>query len=180
MGASIDAMVARLKPMLTSLVVVAVLGPQYLRCRSQPIGERNTGATLATARLTFAVRYRIERALFGDLAANEQRVEAVRTQIGRLQLGPRNSWELEVTAPTDRCGISECEHWLFDSATGASLLDDAVGTGFDVLDTRHHGWRDLAVSGYISDCEDVTVYYHFDGRKYRLARREEDKSACDQ
>jgi hypothetical protein len=69
-------------------------------------------------------------------------------------------------------------YWLFDS-TGASLVDDAEGTELDVLDTRHHGWRDFATSAPVSDCEIVTVYYDFDGRKYQFARRDEDKSACD-
>jgi hypothetical protein len=178
MWVSNDAMVLRLKAAVSSLVVAAVLGSSCSRCSSQSIGAPDIAPTLATARLTAAARGRIERVVFGDLAANERGAEAARTQINQLRLGPGSSGAWEVTAPTDRCGVNECEHWLFDSMTGASLLDDAVGTEFDVLDTRYHGWRDLAVSGYISDCEEVTVYYHFNGRKYRLGRRDEDKSVC--
>jgi hypothetical protein len=147
---------------------------------AQSEAGRDAGLTLATVKLSAAIRSKIELVVFGNLAASQRRAEAALTQIDRLKLGPGSLWVWEVISPPDRCGINECEYWLFDSASGASLVDDAVGTGLDVLDTRHHGWRDFVVSGFINHCEDVTVYYHFDGRRYQFARRDEDTSACDQ
>jgi hypothetical protein len=83
-------------------------------------------------------------------------------------------------APDDFCGShAKCEYWLFDPATEASLVEDALGSELDVLDTRHNDWRDLMTSGYDSYCEKVTVYYQFDGRKYRGVRTVSDTSACD-
>lgn len=153
-------------------------------CGLMPVGlaqsatGSDAGSTLATVKLSTAVRGRIESVALGYVPASERRAEAARTSIDRLKLGPGNRWVWEVISAT--CGANDCVYWLFDSTTGASLVDDAVGSEIFVLDTRHHGWRDSAVSGPISDCEVVTVYYQFDGRKYQFAHRDEDKSACDQ
>jgi hypothetical protein len=138
----------------------------------------SSGLTLATVKLPPAVRSGIEHVALGYLPAGERRAEAARTHIDRLKLGPGNHWVWEVVSGT--CGANNCVYWLFDPATGASLVDDAEGMELDVLDTRHHGWRDFTVGGSNSACDLFTVIYQFDGHSYQLVRTIKDKSPCDQ
>jgi hypothetical protein len=138
--------------------------------------------TLATTKLPRLVRKKIEQVMieFASAPPEERKAIVASVPLERVKLGPQGQWVWQATAPTDYCGShAKCEHWLFDPKTGASLLSEALGTDFDILLSRHHGWRDLSASGYISDCENVTAFYHFDGHRYRLARTVDDKSGCD-
>jgi hypothetical protein len=171
----------RMRCFLLSAVLLGGLMPVGL---AQGAVSSDAGLTLATVKLSAAIRSGIERVVFGNLSltGTERHAEAARTPIERLEVGPRNRWVWLVTAPNDQCGShAKCTMWLFDPVAGASLVDDDVlGVGLDVLDTRHHGWRDLETSGNISYCESVSVIYQFDGRRYHSVRTTEDKSSCDQ
>jgi hypothetical protein len=149
---------------------------------SAQVYANKNSQTLASVKLTPAVRKNIEQVIFDfvDVPDDQRKAKAAEIPFDRVMLGPRGRWVWQSMAPSDFCGShAKCEYWLFDPTTGMSLVDDALGAELDVLDTRHNGWRDFATSGNISYCEDVTVYYQFDGHKYRNVRTNVDRSTCD-
>jgi hypothetical protein len=145
-------------------------------------GGGDKGLTLSNAKMPAVVRRKIEQVVLGFTHGSPDNFGAVAVTIptDRLEVGPGKRWVWEVIAPQDECGShANCTIWLFDSVTGALLADDLLGAELDVLNTRHHGWRDIQTSGNISSCEDVTVIYQFDGHRYQHVRTIEDKSNCD-
>lgn len=71
---------------------------------------------------------------------------------GLLSCG-RSSQRRRVTAYRDR-------QWRI-------VLSDAGDT--KLLSTRHHGWRDISVSGRASSTEYDTTVYQYNGQNYRAA-----------
>jgi hypothetical protein len=159
-----------------SLVMLCLGLPQGA---AEQTSADNEPGTLATAKLPSQVRKKIEQAVFEFTLAPPEKRNAIAANVPleRVRLGPHGRWVWQATAPPEDCGSHACEYWLFDPETGASLVDDADGSEFDVLDSRHHGWRDFATSSAISCCVIVTTYYQFDGHKYHKVRNVEDKFA---
>jgi len=146
---------------------------------AQRIPADDEAWTLATTKLRGTVRKKIEQAVFEFSVTPPERRDAIAANVPlrRVRLGPQGRWVWQVTAPPEDCGVHACEYWLFDPETAASLVDELDGSEFDMLDSRHHGWRDFAMSSAISCCVIVTSYYQFDGHKYRKVRHVEDKFA---
>lgn len=124
-----------------SLLMFSVGLPQGLAEQSS---ADNGPLTLATAKLPSQVRKKIEQVLFEFTSAPPKERDAIAASVPleRLKLGPKGRWVWEATAPDAYCGShGKCDHWLFDPKTGASLLDEALGTDFDVLVGRTtDGW----------------------------------------
>jgi hypothetical protein len=133
--------------------------------------------TLSTVKLSTLVRSRIEGAIFDGWhgeAATRREVEA-NTEIRHLKLGPGKQWAWEVTGYGDWCGgHGTCSIWLFDPASGASLLEDGSGNGLNVTDIVHRGRYDVEISYINSCCTGGRAIYQFDGRQYRLIRNIEE------
>jgi len=167
--------------LLVSAVLLGCLMPVGL---AQSATGSNAGSTLATVKLSAAIRSKIEQVVFEDLNLREpeiQKDEAL-TPIHKVNLGPGSRWVWEVTAPQDHCGSHEkCVSYLFDPVTGAPLIaeeDENAGQGIQVLNTWHHGWRDFMISGNVSVCQVESFTYQFDGHTYHVVRTVEDTSAC--
>jgi hypothetical protein len=67
------------------------------------------------------------------------------------------------------CGNVNCQFAVaaYQGRRWHIVLSDAGDT--TLLSTRHHGWRDISVSGRASAAEYDTTIYHYDGHSYRAA-----------
>jgi hypothetical protein len=168
-----------MKGVAATIVAFGLALPQVL---NQQLYVDKYSQTLASVKVPPSVRKNIERVIFDfvNVPADQRIALAAQIPFDRVRLGPQGRWVWQSMAPNDFCGShANCEYWLFDPTTGASLVDNALGAELDVLETRHNGWRDFKTSGNDSYCENVTVYYQFDGHKYRDVGTDADTSTCD-
>ncbi|WP_142988311.1 hypothetical protein [Granulicella rosea] len=71
------------------------------------------------------------------------------------------------------CGSGVCPMLIYDAASGQKLLQED-GWDFQFLPTMHAGARDVMVRHKDGCCNGSTVFYRYDGSRYRLSRTTSD------